>query len=118
MSVPRHANEGRVVTVEISVEVEIDEASRRLKIVPGIDPITSSVIAAAPPDASNFTVARELAAWLVLTTKLHSNGSDGVAEEDIEDGNVVHPPAALHQTPLRRSQCAFESRPATTGSEE
>jgi transposase len=62
------------VTAEIRKAAENDEAARRLQTIPGIGPITSSVLAATLPDVSNFKTARDLAAWLGLTPKPHSSG--------------------------------------------
>jgi transposase len=62
------------VTAEIRKAAENDEAARRLQTVPGVGPITSSVLAATLPDVSNFKTARDLAAWLGLTPKPHSSG--------------------------------------------
>ncbi|WP_169311078.1 transposase [Cereibacter changlensis] len=49
-------------------------ASRRLAPMPGIGPITASVIAANVPDASLFRSARQITAWLGLTLRAHSSG--------------------------------------------
>ena len=62
------------VTAEISRTSETDAVARRLKTIPGIGPITSSVLAATLPDSSGFKTARDLAAWLGLTPKPHSSG--------------------------------------------
>lgn len=62
------------ITVEIRKAAETDEVARRLQTVPGIGPITSSVLAATLPEVSNFKAARDLAAWLGLTPKPHSSG--------------------------------------------
>ena len=50
------------VTAEINRTSETDAVARRLKTIPGIGPITSSVLAATLPDASGFKTARDLAA--------------------------------------------------------
>lgn len=62
------------VTVEIRKAAETDEVARRLRTIPGVGPITSSVLAATLPEVSNFKTARDLAAWLGLTPKPHSSG--------------------------------------------
>ena len=62
------------VTAEINRASETDAVARRLKTIPGIGPITSSVLAATLPDATGFKTARDLAAWLGLTPKPHSSG--------------------------------------------
>jgi transposase len=51
-----------------------NDVSRRLATIPGIGPITASVIAATVPDASLFRSGRQLAAWLGLTPKAYSSG--------------------------------------------
>ena len=51
-----------------------DEISRRLEQVPGIGPITASALAATVGDAKNFDNGRQLAAWLGLVPRQHSNG--------------------------------------------
>ncbi len=48
--------------------------SRRLATIPGIGPITASAIAAAVPDARQFSSARQFAAWLGLVPQQHSSG--------------------------------------------
>ncbi len=50
------------VTAEINSASETDATARRLETIPGIGPITSSVLAATLPDASGFRSARDLAA--------------------------------------------------------
>ena len=62
------------VTAEINRASETDAVARRRKTIPGIGPITSSVLAATLPDATGFKTARDLAAWLGLTPKPHSSG--------------------------------------------
>ena len=76
-----------VVTVKVSMETENDEVARRLKIVRGIDRISSSVLAVGPQDASDCSVASELAAWLVFGSKLHSKGSDKRLEKTSKIAN-------------------------------
>jgi len=77
------------VTAENSSASDIGTTARRPKIragpendsgdrfpgdCPGIGPITSSVLATTLPGTSGFKTARNLAAWLGLTPKLHSSG--------------------------------------------
>jgi transposase len=50
------------------------ETSCRLAKIPGVGPITASVIVAAVPNASIFRSGRQFAAWLGLTPKAHSSG--------------------------------------------
>ena len=51
-----------------------NEVSRRLASIPGVGVLTATAIAATPPDVSNFSWARDYAAWLGLTPKQHSTG--------------------------------------------
>jgi transposase len=51
-----------------------NEASQRLAQIPGIGPITASVLVASIGDAKNFENGRQLAAWLGLTPRQHSSG--------------------------------------------
>jgi transposase len=49
-----------------------DPAARRLATIPGIGPITASLIAATVVDISRFKTARQFAAWLGLVPRQHS----------------------------------------------
>ena len=51
-----------------------DEVSCRLVSIPGVGVLTATAIAATTPDVSNFSSARDFAAWLGLTPKQHSTG--------------------------------------------
>ncbi len=62
------------ITASIKAAAEADETARRLRTMPGIGPITASVLAATLPDVSAFRSARDLSAWLGLTPKPHSSG--------------------------------------------
>jgi transposase len=62
------------ITAHLRREAEADETARRLQTMPGIGPITASVLAATVPDVSAFRSARDLSAWLGLTPKPHSSG--------------------------------------------
>jgi len=62
------------ITADLRRTAEADETARRLQTMPGIGPITASVLAATLPDASAFRSARDLSAWLGLTPKPHSSG--------------------------------------------
>jgi len=62
------------ITSDLRRTAEADETARRLQTVPGIGPITASVLAATLPDVSAFRSARDLSAWLGLTPKPHSSG--------------------------------------------
>ena len=62
------------ITAHLRREAEADETARRLQTMPGVGPITASVLAATLPDVSAFHSARDLSAWLGLTPKPHSSG--------------------------------------------
>lgn len=62
------------ITADLRRAAEADETARRLQTMPGIGPITASVLAATLPDISAFRSARDLPAWLGLTPKPHSSG--------------------------------------------
>jgi transposase len=51
-----------------------NELSRKLEKIPGVGPITASVLVASIGDAKNFANGRQLAAWLGLVPKQHSSG--------------------------------------------
>jgi transposase len=51
-----------------------DETARRLATIPGIGPITASLIAATIVDVGLFKSARHVAAWLGLVPRQHSTG--------------------------------------------
>jgi transposase len=63
-----------VMTAQIKADAEVDETARLLQTMPGIGPMTASVLAATLPDVSSFRSARDLPAWLGLTPKPHSSG--------------------------------------------
>ena len=50
------------------------DASKKLAEIPGIGPITATALVASIGDAKNFKNGRELAAWLGLVPRQHSNG--------------------------------------------
>lgn len=62
------------ITADLRRAAEADETARRLQTMPGIGPITASILAATLPDVSAFRSARDLSAWLGLTPKPHSSG--------------------------------------------
>ncbi|HZC93344.1 MAG TPA: IS110 family transposase [Mycobacterium sp.] len=59
---------------EIVAHARHDETARRLATIPGIGPITASLIAATVGDISLFKTARQFAAWLGLVPKQNSTG--------------------------------------------
>ncbi len=58
----------------IVVHARHDETARRLATIPGIGPITASLIAATVADIGVFQSARHFAAWLGLVPRQHSTG--------------------------------------------
>jgi error-prone DNA polymerase len=59
---------------EIVAHARHDETARRLATIPGIGPITASLIAATVVDISLFKTARQFAAWLGLVPRQNSTG--------------------------------------------
>jgi transposase len=59
---------------EIVTHARTDEMAHRLATIPGIGPITASLIAATVVDISLFKTARQLAAWLGLVPRQNSTG--------------------------------------------
>jgi error-prone DNA polymerase len=57
---------------EIVAHARQDERARRLATIPGVGPITASLIAATVTDFSVFKRARDFAAWLGLVPRQHS----------------------------------------------
>ena len=68
--------QGRIdrLTEEIEQVHRQNEVSLRLASIPGVGVLTATAIAATTPDVSNFSSARDYAAWLGLTPKQHSTG--------------------------------------------
>lgn len=62
------------ITADLRRAADEDETARRLQAMPGIGPITASVLTATLTDVSVFRSARDLSAWLGLTPKPHSSG--------------------------------------------
>jgi len=60
--------------VEIVAHARRDDTARRLATIPGIGPITASLIAATVADIGVFQSARHFAAWLGLVPRQHSTG--------------------------------------------
>ncbi|MDQ2802166.1 MAG: IS110 family transposase [Pseudomonadota bacterium] len=59
---------------EIVAHARRDDIARRLATIPGIGPITASLIAATVADIGVFQSARHFAAWLGLVPRQHSTG--------------------------------------------
>jgi transposase len=68
-------NEGiETFEAEIVTHARTNETARRLATIPGIGPITASLIAATVVDISLFKTARQFAAWLGLVPRQNSTG--------------------------------------------
>jgi transposase len=68
-------NEGiETFEAEIVAHARHDETARRLATIPGIGPITASLVAATVVDISLFKTARQFAAWLGLVPRQNSTG--------------------------------------------
>jgi transposase len=67
---------GSIGTIEaqIAAHARHDERARRLATIPGIGPITASLIVATVVDFGVFKSARDFAAWLGLVPRQHSTG--------------------------------------------
>src|SRR5262249_3823076 len=65
----------RVKEIEVAIVRwhKDNEASRRLAAIPGVGPITASVIVATITDPFHFHSARHLAAWIGLVPRQHSS---------------------------------------------
>jgi transposase len=59
---------------EFAAYARSDEAARRVATIPGLGPINATALVAAIGDASAFTRARDLAAWLGLVPKQVTTG--------------------------------------------
>ncbi len=59
---------------EIVAHARRDETARRLATIPGVGPITASLIVATVADIGTFKSARHFAAWLGLVPRQHSTG--------------------------------------------
>ena len=64
-----------------------DETARRLATIPGVGPITASLIAATIVDISLFKSARHFAAWLGLVPRQHSTGGKARLGRITKTGN-------------------------------
>ena len=60
--------------VHIRARAKSDEDARRLMTIPGVGPITASLIVASVADIGSFASARHFAAWLGLVPRQHSTG--------------------------------------------
>lgn len=79
----------RIATLEAGIVAHArrDETARRLATIPGIGPITASLIAATVGDISTFKTARHFAAWLGLVPRQHSTGGKSRLGRITKSGN-------------------------------
>lgn len=64
----------RVLEQQIAKAARCDQEARRLMAVPGVGPITATMVLAKVPDAKVFRSGRDFAAWIGLTGKDHGTG--------------------------------------------
>lgn len=62
------------IETQIKAWHRASEASQRLEKVPGIGPLTATVLVASVGDAKNFDNGRQFAAWLGVVPRQHSSG--------------------------------------------
>lgn len=62
------------IEVQIKAWHRANEASQRLEKVPGIGPLTATMLVASVGDAKNFDNGRQFAAWLGVVPRQHSSG--------------------------------------------
>jgi len=79
----------RMATLEAGIVAHArrDETARRLATIPGIGPITASLIAATVGDISVFKTARHFAAWLGLVPRQYSTGGKSRLGRITKSGN-------------------------------
>ena len=68
------AESAQAFETEIVAHARHDDSARRLATIPGIGPITASLIVATVDDIGVFQSARYFAAWLGLVPRQHSTG--------------------------------------------
>src|SRR4029077_21122493 len=66
-----------------------DETARRLATIPGVGPITASLIAATVVDIGLFKSARHFAAWLGLVPRQYSTGGEDPLSAVPHSGTLV-----------------------------
>lgn len=74
---------------QIVQSVRADEAARRIMAIPGVGPITASMVVAAVPDMKQFRSGRGFAAWLGLTPRQNNSAatrrSGGISKQGQRD---------------------------------
>ncbi|WP_010518266.1 IS110 family RNA-guided transposase [Komagataeibacter oboediens] len=64
----------KCLEAQIQMHAQQDEDARRLLTIPGIGPVTASLVVASVTDIGSFETARHFAAWLGLVPRQHSSG--------------------------------------------
>lgn len=77
----------KAIEAEIVAHARRDENARRLATIPGIGPITASLIVATVVDFGLFKSARHFAAWLGLVPRQHSTGGKSRLGRITKTGN-------------------------------
>ena len=77
----------QAIEAQIVAHARPDESARRLATIPGIGPITASLIVATVVDFSVFKSARHFAAWLGLVPRQHSTGGKTLLGRITKTGN-------------------------------
>jgi len=91
---------------EIVAHARHDDTARRLATIPGIGPITSSLIAATVADIGVFQSARHFAAWLGLVPRQHSTGGKTRLGRITKAGNREISLRRSHRSPCALSLTA------------
>ena len=76
-----------ITEAKIVAHARGDERARRLATIPGIGPITASLVVASVIDFSVFKRARDFAAWLGLVPRQHSTGGKARLGRITKTGN-------------------------------
>lgn len=102
---------------EIVAHARHDETARRLATIPGIGPITASLIAATVGDIGAFKSARHFAAWLGLVPRQHSTGGKTRLGRITKTGNreirkllVLGATSMVYRAPQWNSAAGFWTR--------
>jgi error-prone DNA polymerase len=87
-----------------------DETARRLATIPGVGPITASLIAATVVDIGLFQSARDFAAWLGLVPRQHSTGGKARLGRITRTGNgAIRRSLVLGATAMARRAGRWDS---------
>ena len=94
----------------IIIQHSSNEASKRLKTIPGIGIVGATAIAATVPDPKVFRSGRDFAAWIGLVPRQDFDRRQTEAWADLETGRPI---SETH--PGGRSPCGIETGPAAAG---